>query len=90
MVLGAIYDLCQSDCTFWRTGDNLFSRIAVPVIDSADGLKRLIRLSGFHVLHHPCDGCALIGFWFNCSWDIEHRLGVVVHGTKLIQIADKS
>jgi hypothetical protein len=90
MVLGAIHDLYQSDCAFWRTGDNPFSRIAVPPIDSPDGLKRLIRLSGFHLLHQSREGCALVGFSFNCSWDIEHGLGVVVHGTRLIQIADNA
>ncbi len=90
MVLDAIYDLYQSDCDFWRTGDNLFSRIAVPPIESPDGLKRLIRLAGFHVLHQSRDDCALIGLSFNCSWDVEHGLGVLVHGTRLIKIADNA
>jgi hypothetical protein len=90
IVLGAIYDLYQSDCTVWRTGDNAYSRIAVPSIDSPDGLKRLIRLAGFHVLHQSRDGCALIGFSFNCSWDVEHGLGGVVHGSRLIEIADNA
>jgi hypothetical protein len=90
MVVGAIYDLYRSDCKFWRTGENPFSRIALPSIDFRDGLKRLIRLAGFHVLHQSRDGCALKGFSFNCSWDVEHGLGVIVHGTRLIQIADNA
>jgi hypothetical protein len=89
-VIDAIFDEYQSDLEFWRTGDNLIDELMVPSLQSPDGLKRLLRLLRVKVLAVARDGCAFIGFSFDCTWDEEHGVGVLVHGTRVVKIGDYS
>jgi Domain of unknown function (DUF6985) len=88
MVLGAIFDHYRANGDRWRSGDETLDAIMVPPVRSADELKRLIRLHRLYVLDLSKNDCALIGFNFVCSWDIEHGLGVLIHGTTLVEIGE--
>jgi hypothetical protein len=50
----------------------------------------VIRLQGLHVIDRAGRDLAAIGFCFACSWDLEHGLGVLVHGEKIVRVADNS
>jgi len=34
------------------------------------------------------DGIPYVGFEFGCTWDEEHGLGVLMHGTRTVEIGD--
>jgi hypothetical protein len=59
----------------------------VPIPESRDGLKTTIRFSTLSVLDDPLNERAVVGFRFECSWDEEHQLGVLVRGIKVIEVA---
>jgi hypothetical protein len=41
-----------------------------------------------HVLQLLKDGVPYVGFEFGCRWDEEHGLGVLLHGTRVVEIGD--
>ncbi len=58
----------------------------MPDVESVDDLRALIGLSSINV--HPVqkDGVPYVGFEFGCTWDEEHGLGVLMHGTRTVEI----
>jgi hypothetical protein len=58
----------------------------MPDIKSAEDLHALIGLHTVNV--HPLrkDGISYAGFEFCCTWDQEHGLGVLMHGTRTVEI----
>jgi hypothetical protein len=55
-------------------------------VNRVDDLRSLIRLIGVHVLNVFRDGAACIGFEFDCAWDSEHGVGVMIHQGQVIAI----
>ncbi len=53
---------------------------------TASGLTDLVRISTLHV--HPVsrDGIPYVGIEFSCPWDEEHGLGVLLHGTRVVDV----
>jgi hypothetical protein len=89
-VVRAIFDDYQSCRDSFLVGKEPHDRILLPELPSQDGLRRLIRLQGLHVLEQAKDGHALLGFCFACSWDVEHGLGALVHGERVVEVGDNS
>ncbi len=58
----------------------------MPDIKSAEDLRGLIGLYSVNVHQVQKDGIPYIGFEFGCTWDDEHGLGVLTHGTRTVQI----
>jgi len=58
----------------------------LPPVSSVDDFKSIIGLHTLHVhpIHHQ--GLPYIGFEFGCTWDAEHGLGVLMHGTRVVEI----
>ena len=65
-----------------------YDEILIPELPDRDGLKNVIMLNGVTVIDFPEDDVAVLGFSFECTWDIEHGLGVLVRGSKVVKIAD--
>ena len=65
-----------------------YDEVLIPELSDRDGLKNVIMLNGVTVIDFPEDDVAVIGFRFECTWDIEHGLGVLVRGGKVVKIAD--
>ncbi len=84
----AIFDYYRREREMWFTGHAATDEILVPEVQSPDDLKRLIRLRTLNVLDLSKDGCSLIGFAFRCCWDTEHGLGVLVHGTRVVEVGE--
>ena len=58
----------------------------MPDIRTADDLHSLIGLSSVNVHQVQKNGIPYAGFEFGCTWDEEHGLGVLMHGTRTVQI----
>lgn len=59
----------------------------LPPVASTDGLLPLIVIRSINVHQISRDGEPYVGFEFDCSWDEEHGLGVLMHGTRVVKIA---
>ena len=49
-------------------------------------MRALIGLSSINVHQVQKDGVPYVGFEFGCTWDEEHGLGVLMHGTRTVEI----
>ena len=58
----------------------------MPDIKSVEDLRALIGLSSVNVHQVQKDGIPYAGFEFGCTWDEEHGLGVLMHGTRTVEI----
>jgi hypothetical protein len=58
----------------------------MPDISSPDDLKRLIGPYAINVHQLEYGGLPYIGFEFGCLWDEEHGLGVLMHGTRCVEV----
>lgn len=58
----------------------------MPDLRSPEDLKALIGLRAMNVHQVQKDGIPYLGFVFDCSWDEEHGLGILMHGTRAVQI----
>jgi uncharacterized protein DUF6985 len=58
----------------------------MPVVTTVNDFRSMIGLHSVNV--HPIsrDGVPYVGFEFGCSWDDEHGLGVLMHGTRTVEI----
>jgi hypothetical protein len=58
----------------------------MPDVKSVKDLRSLIGLSVVNVHQVQKDGIPYVGFEFGCTWDEEHGLGVLMHGTRTVEI----
>jgi hypothetical protein len=58
----------------------------MPDITKPEDLRNLIGLGIVHVLAAAKKGAAYVGFEFGCTWDEEHGLGVLTHGTRVVAV----
>ena len=58
----------------------------MPEVTGIDGFRNLIGLHSVNV--HPLrrNDIPYIGFEFGCTWDDEHGLGVLMHGTRVVEV----
>jgi hypothetical protein len=93
-VADAIFDLYQGNWGSWRgtaepdKAEEHMDDLRVPELHSRDGLRRVIRLEALSVLDCPQDNVALLGFCFECAWDVEHGLGVLVRQGGVVEVGE--
>lgn len=58
----------------------------MPNIKSAEDFRDLIGLHAINIHQLEKDGSPYVGFEFGCTWDEEHGLGVLMHGTRTVEI----
>ena len=58
----------------------------IPSIHSVDDLRSLIGLHSVTVHQIENGEVPYVGFEFGCTWDSEHGLGVLMHGTRVVEI----
>ena len=58
----------------------------MPEVTDIDGFRSLIGLHSVNV--HPLqkNGIPYVGFELGCTWDHEHGLGVLMHGTRVVEV----
>jgi hypothetical protein len=57
-----------------------------PVIDGEEGLKQNVGLYAVNIHQLDIDGTPYVGYEFGCEWEEEHGLGVLMHGTRLVEV----
>lgn len=58
----------------------------MPPVSRVQDFRHLVGLHSINV--HPLrkDGVPYVGFELGCTWDEEHGLGVLMHGTRVVEI----
>lgn len=54
--------------------------------DSVGDLKSLVGLHTVHIHQVSRDGVPYVGFELGCEWDAEHGLGVLMNGTRTVEV----
>lgn len=57
-----------------------------PVVIDDDELRENIGLYAINVHQVDADGVPLVGYEFGCEWEQEHGLGVLMHGTRVVDV----
>ena len=57
-----------------------------PVIVNEEDLKDNVGLYAVNIHQLDVGGVPYFGFEFGCEWDEEHGLGVLMHGTRLVEV----
>jgi Leucine-rich repeat (LRR) protein len=86
-VLRAVFEYYQAHWGSWRSGDPTYDQ-GLPELHAAEGLNRVIRLTDLFVFDDGTAANALLGFCFDCTWDGEHGLGVLVRDGRVIAIGE--
>lgn len=60
--------------------------IFVPELFTPQDLKKVICLRIIHVGAEALNGFSYIGFEFDCNWDEEHGLGVLMHRDRVVSV----
>jgi hypothetical protein len=58
----------------------------MPDVTDKEAFKNLIMLANVHVLPVEHEGIAYIGYEFNCQWDVEHGMGAMFHGARMVEL----
>src|SRR5689334_1518142 len=58
----------------------------MPDVRCAGDFRGLIGLHYLNVHQIQKDGVPYVGFEFGCTWDGEHGLGILMHGTRTVEI----
>jgi len=58
----------------------------MPDIASVDELRSLLRLNQVYVHRKQNEGLPYSGFLFGCTWEPEHALGILMHGSRTMEI----
>lgn len=58
----------------------------MPEISGVNDFRSLIGLNTLYIYPPQPDNIPYVGFLFGCTWEQEHGLGVVMHGTQVVEI----
>jgi hypothetical protein len=58
----------------------------LPAVRAPEDLLPLLGIQGIHVHQVSKNGQPYAGLEFECPWDEEHGLGVLMHGTRVVKI----
>jgi len=58
----------------------------MPDIKSVEGFRDLIGLHAVNIHQVEKGGIPYVGFEFGCTWDEEQGLGILMHGTRTVEI----
>jgi hypothetical protein len=60
--------------------------LLAPEARTADDFKKLIGLRGINIHQIEKGGLPYVGLELGCTWDLEHGLGGLLHGTRVVEI----
>ena len=60
----------------------------MPDVPSTADFRELIGLQNVHVHSLLKEGVPYVGYKFGCTWDGEHGLGVLLHGTRVVEVSE--
>ena len=53
----------------------------MPPLEAPDEMKSVLGLHTLHILGIEAGGTPYVGYEFGCTWEDEHGLGILMHGT---------
>ena len=68
--------------------DYMLSPREMPDVTNPEDFRRLIGLHAMTIHPFLKDGMSYVGLFFVCEWDTEHGLGVMMHGSQIIEMGD--
>lgn len=84
-ILSCLYDRYPEIKGTYEDGEEEGEEYLPDVKDISD-LKPLIELYHVHIIDVFKNGIAYIGYEFNCTWDEEHGLGVMMFKDRIVDI----
>ena len=60
----------------------------MPDVWCTEDFRQFIGLHNVHVHSLLKEGLSYVGYEFGCMWDGEHGLGVLMHGTRVVEVGD--
>lgn len=84
-ILEAVHAAYPTYQEWYRDDPEQLARHAPDVAGMAD-FTALIGLGSIHIHRTERDGLAYVGYLFSCSWDDEHGLGVLTHGSSVVSV----
>ncbi len=57
----------------------------LPAVDTEDKLLKLVTPLNANVFKTEKDGSHFIGLEFNCTWDDEHGIGILIHNDRVLK-----
>ena len=88
-LLAAVFEWYQEEYLSWREENDYDEAEAarnLPELSEPVGLAGLISLSNIKVFRTAKDGLSYTGYEFACSWEEEHGLGAMMHGSRVVEI----
>ena len=99
-LLDAVFEIYPEERNFYREGYGWREDLSqeeeqefekeygadVPEFGSPEELKKVICLRSIYIQATAKDSVAYIGFEFDCNWDEEHGLGVVMHRDRVVEV----
>jgi hypothetical protein len=58
----------------------------MPEVCSSDDFRTLIGLSGINIHQIMTGDAPYLGFEFGCRWDQEHGCGILMRGTRVVDV----
>src|ERR1700733_3035369 len=60
----------------------------MPDVSRTEEFRQLIGLHNVHFVPLLKEGLPYVGYEFGCTWDGEHGLGVLMHGSRVVEVGD--
>jgi hypothetical protein len=60
----------------------------MPDVSRTEEFRQLIGLHAVHFVPLLKEGLPYVGYEFGCTWDGEHGLGVLTHGSRVVEVGD--
>jgi hypothetical protein len=58
----------------------------MPDVSRTEQFRQLIGLHNVHFVPLLKEGLPYVGYEFGCTWDGEHGLGVLMHGSRVVEV----
>ncbi len=87
-LLKSLFDACPTmrmDLLEEGLGEDETAKV-MPVLDSPRQLKDLIEVITIHVHQIEQVGKPFFGVEMECTWDVEHGIGVLLHGDSALEV----
>jgi hypothetical protein len=88
-ILVAVFEWYQQDYLTWRDENGYDEEEAaryLPELTEPAQLTGLMQLTAINVFPTAKDGLSYTGYEFVCSWEEEHGLGAMLHGSRVVEV----
>jgi len=88
-ILPAVFALYSGNYLGWREEngyDEAEAEKLLPALRQPTDLKALITLTAITIFPTAKEGLSYTGYEFACTWEAEHGLGAMLHGSRVVEI----